>query len=309
MAAARGAPSDLTASAPALALLVDTYSLFFRAHFALPPMNTRSGEPTAALYGFSAALLAELARRQPLELAFAVDAPQRTFRHERQPSYKAHRDPTPEPLVAQLGRLRELLAAFEVPVYQVPGVEADDVLATLAARLSAAGREVLIMSGDRDLLQTVGERVRVLFVGARGQKPVIYDAARVEQRFSVPPGRLPTYVALVGDASDNLPRVPGVGPRTACRWVREHGSAALLVEHAATLEPARLGAEVLARAAQVLESELLATLRRDVPLAEGPLVAPLSAAAWRRLGALFSELEFKSLGARLAALSKAPFEA
>jgi DNA polymerase I len=293
---------------PGLALLVDAYSLFFRAYHALPAMNTRSGEPTSALYGFCAALLAELARRWPLELAFAVDAPQPTFRHERQPSYKAHRDATPEPLALQFGRLRELLAAFEVPVFEVPGVEADDVLATLAARLSGAGREVLIMSGDRDLLQTVGERVRVLFVGARGQKPTIYDTARVQERFAVPPRRLPTYVALVGDASDNLPRVPGVGPRTACRWVRDHGSAALLLEHAAELEPPRLRAEVLARAEQVLESERLATLLCDVPLTDGPLVAPLSAAAKERLGALFAELEFKSLGPRLAALATAPLE-
>jgi DNA polymerase-1 len=288
------------------ALLVDTYSLFFRAHHALPAMNTQSGEPTSALYGFSAALLSELARRPPALLAFAVDAPERTFRHERQASYKAHRDATPEPIVAQLGRLRELLAAFEVPVYRVAGVEADDVLATLAERLASAGADVLIMSGDRDLFQTVGEHVRVLFLGARGQKPTIMDAERVRQRFRVPPSRLPTYVALVGDASDNLPNVPGIGPRTASRWVSEHASAEALLAHAASLTPARSSATLQAHAAQVRETELLATLRRDVPLGEGPLAAPLSAAARRRLAAVFAELEFKSLGPRLAALPPPP---
>jgi DNA polymerase-1 len=286
--------------------LVDTYSLFFRAHHALPPMNTRSGEPTSALYGFCAALLSELARRPPELLAFAVDAPARTFRHERQSSYKAHRDATPEPLVAQLGRLRQLLAAFEVPAYQIAGVEADDVLATLAARLVDEGADVLIMSGDRDLLQTVGEHVRVLFVGARGQKPTIYDDARVRERFGVPPARLPTYVSLVGDASDNLPRVPGIGPRTASRWVSEHASAEALLAHTSSLAPARSAAELQAHAAQVLETELLATLRRDVPLGAGRLGAPLSATARERLAALFAELEFKSLGPRLAALPLAP---
>lgn len=298
----------MTASLRPPALLIDTYSLFFRAHHALPPMNTRSGEPTSALYGFSAALLAELARRPPALLAFAVDAPARTFRHERQASYKAHRDAMPEPLVAQLDRLRELLSAFEVPVYQIAGVEADDVLATLAARLSSDGADVLVMSGDRDLLQTIGEHVRVLFVGARGQKPTIYDAARVLERFGVPPERLPTFVALVGDASDNLPRVPGIGPRTASKWVSEHASAEALLAHAAALAPARSGAELQAHAAQVLETELLATLRRDVPLGPGPLGAPLSAGARDRLAALFTELEFKSLKPRLAALPAAPSE-
>jgi DNA polymerase-1 len=286
-----------------LALLVDTYSLFFRAHHALPAMNTKSGEPTSALYGFCAALLRELSQRQPLELAFAVDAPQRTFRHERLPTYKGNRDETPPPLVAQFGRLRELLRAFGVPVFQVAGVEADDVLATLASRLRVAGSEVLVMSGDRDLFQTAAEGVSVLFLGARGQKPSIYDARRVEERFLVLPEQLPALVALIGDSSDNLPRVPGVGPRTAAKWVRQFGSAQRLLEGAAELEPARLRAEVEAHREQVLENELLATLRRDVPLGDGPWIGALTAEAREHLQALFEELEFKSLLPRLAALT------
>jgi DNA polymerase-1 len=293
-------------SPPPLALLVDTYSLFFRAHHALPAMNTKSGEPTSALYGFCAALLRELSQRQPLELAFAVDAPQRTFRHERMPSYKGNRDETPAPLVAQLGRLRELLQAFGVPVYQVAGVEADDVLATLAARLRQSGSQVLVMSGDRDLFQTAVEGVSVLFLGARGQKPSIYDVRRIQERFMVPPEQLPALMALIGDASDNLPRVPGVGPRTAAKWVSQFGTAQRLLDGSAELEPARLRAAVEAHREQVLTNESLATLRRDVPLGEGPWIGPLTAVARARLQALFEELEFKSLLPRLAALPVAP---
>ncbi|HTV17819.1 MAG TPA: 5'-3' exonuclease H3TH domain-containing protein [Polyangiaceae bacterium] len=282
-----------------LSLLVDTYSLFFRAHHALPPMNTQSGEPTSALYGFCAALIKELGQRRPLELAFAIDAPQRTFRHEAMPSYKGTRDATPAPIVAQMGRLRELLAAFGVPVFQVVGVEADDVLATLAARLSADGSQVLVMSGDRDLFQTTGGSVSVLFLGARGQKPKVVSAADVEERFSIPPSLLPTYVALVGDNSDNLPRVPGVGPRTAASWVRQFPSATQLLAAAEQLEPARLREALLAHREQVLSNERLATLRCDVPLGEGPLTAPISAEAVEQLRALFITLEFKSLVPRL----------
>lgn len=285
-----------------LVLLVDTYSLFFRAHHALPAMNTQSGEPTSALYGFCAALIKELGQRRPLELAFAIDAPQRTFRHEQMPTYKGNRDATPGPIVAQLGRLRELLEAFGAPVFQVPGVEADDVLATLAARLSARGSEVLVMSGDRDLFQTAGEGVSVLFLGARGQKPKVVSAADVEERFSVPPSKLPTYVALVGDSSDNLPRVPGVGPRTAASWVQRFASAAELIAAAEQLEPARLREPLLAHREQVLSNESLARLRCDVPLGDGLLTAPISAAAVARLQALFEQLEFKSLVPRLAAI-------
>jgi DNA polymerase-1 len=286
-----------------LALLVDTYSLFFRAHHALPTMNTKSGEPTSALYGFCSALLKELTQRQPIELAFAVDAPQRTFRHERMPSYKGTRDATPAPLVAQFGRLRELLAAFGAPVFEVPGVEADDVLATLAARLSGEQRAVLVMSGDRDLFQTAGGNVGVLFLGARGQKPTVIDESKVLERFLVPPVRLPAWVALVGDASDNLPSVPGVGPRTASKWIQRFGTVAELLAGAEALEPLRLRDVLLAHREQVLATESLATLRRDVPLGTGPECLPVSAAAVERLRALFEELEFKSLVPRLATLN------
>jgi DNA polymerase-1 len=265
-------------------------------------MSTASGEPTSALYGFCAALLRELTQRQPLELAFAVDAPQRTFRHEALPSYKGTRDATPEPLVSQFGRLRELLAAFEVPVFEIPGVEADDVLATLAAELGAAGRPVLVMSGDRDLFQTTSNNVSVLFVGARGQKPTIIDVRRVEERFLVPPRNLPAWVALVGDTSDNLPRVPGIGPRTASKWIQRFGTIAELLAGADELEPARLRAALLSRREQVLETERLATLRRDVALGDGPRVLPISPAAIDRSIALFERLEFKSLLPRLAGL-------
>jgi DNA polymerase-1 len=218
------------------------------------------------------------------------------------PSYKGTRDATPEPLVAQFTRLRELLAAFAVPVFEVPGVEADDVLATLAAELGVGDRPVLIMSGDRDLFQTTGNNVSVLFVGARGQKPAIVDAQRVEQRFLVPPARLPAWVALVGDSSDNLPRVPGIGPRTASKWIQRFGTVAELLAGVEELEPARLRAELLARREQVLETERLATLRRDVSLGDGPRALPVSAAAVERLRALFEQLEFKSLVPRLAGL-------
>ena len=289
-----------------LVLLVDTYSLFFRAHHALPAMNTQSGEPTSALYGFLSALLRELGTRQPLELAFAVDAPQRTFRHERMPSYKANRDATPAPLVQQFGRLRQLLDAFEVPVFQIAGVEADDVLATLAARLSAGGAEVLVMSGDRDLFQTISERVRVLFVGARGQKPSIYDVRSIEQRYLVPPQQLPAITALVGDTSDNLPSVPGVGPRTAAKWVQQFGTAARLLDAVQELEPARLRPVLEAHRQQVLDNEALATLRRDVPLGDVPLASQVAPSAIERLRVLFEELEFKSLMPRLAALAPVP---
>lgn len=284
-------------------LLVDSYSLFFRAHHALPPMNTQSGRPTSALYGFSAALLKELREQRPQALAFAVDAPFATFRHEEYAGYKAQRERAPAPLLEQFAPLRQLLAAFGVPVFEVRGFEADDVLATLAAELRASGEATSVLSGDRDLLQLAHGSVTVTFLGARGQPARRYDEAAVKQRFGVPAPRLPSWIALVGDRSDNLPGTPGVGPRTAAQWVERHGNIDQLLAHLDDLEPARLRVPVQARAEQLRQNERLATLRCDVPLGPLPHVAPLQAAGLQAVRALFHELEFKSLEARLDSLS------
>ncbi len=291
------------AERPGPHLLVDTYSLFFRAYHALPEMNTKSGEPTSALYGFSAVLLKELREQRPSGIAFAVDAPQKTFRHERYARYKAQREALPSGLVAQLRRLGELLAAFEVPVLCVPGFEADDILATLAQRFRREGTPAVVMSGDRDLLQLAHGGIRVLFVGARGQKPVMYDAERVRERFGVTPEQLPSWAALVGDTSDNLQGLRGVGPRTAAKWVQEFGNAEALLARAAEVQPERLRRELEAQRERLLLNQELATLRTDVPLAPGPASAPLGSAALEHLRSLFEVLEFRSLLARLDALS------
>jgi DNA polymerase I len=283
-------------------LLVDTYSLFFRAHHALPAMNTRSGRPTSALYGFCTALLKELREQQPRTLAFAVDAPFATFRHQEYPGYKAQRESTPAALLEQFAPLRQLLAAFGVPVFEVRGFEADDVLATLAAELRQQGEPTLVLSGDRDLLQLAHGSVQVLFLGARGQPPRRYDDAAVKQRFGVPALQLPSWAALVGDRSDNLPGTPGVGPRTAAQWVNRHGNMDQLLAHIGELEPARLRTVVAARSAQLRQNERLATLRSDVPLGPLPHVGPLEPAALEAVRAVFQELEFKSLEPRLDSL-------
>lgn len=284
------------------ALLVDTYSLFFRAHHALPPMNTASGRPTSALYGLCTALLKELRERRPSALAFAVDAPFATFRHQAYAGYKAQRERAPDALAQQFGPLRELLAAFGVPVFEVRGFEADDVLATLAGELRPAGVPALVLSGDRDLLQLAQGGVQVLFLGARGQPARVYDEAGVLARFAVAPQQLPSWAALVGDTSDNLPGTPGVGARTAAKWVHAYGSVDNLLAHVDELTPARLRPVVAAHAEQLRQNERLATLREDVPLGPLPHVGPLLPPAIEDLRRVFRELEFKSLEGRLDAL-------
>ena len=286
---------------PVLAL--DTSSLFFRAQHALPPMNTSRGEPTRALYGFSALLVKLLREQNPVGLVLALDAPQPTFRHERDSAYKGTRGAPPSELRQQWPRLEQLIEALGVPAFRVPGFEADDVLATVARRLRERGQPVVVVSGDRDLMQTALPPVEVLFVGRRGQPGERYDRAAVEARFGVGPERLASYAALVGDTSDNIAGVSGIGPRAAAKLVREFGDVAGILQHADAIEPARLRELVLGARQQLIDNEALTRLHDDVPLPEVDLYRSVDAAAHERLKAIFEELEFRSLLPRLAKLS------
>src|SRR4051812_7892687 len=250
---------------PPPALLLDTFSLFFRAFFALPPMSSENGEPTNALYGFSALLLKLLREHPGSELCFALDTGRPTFRQREFQPYKAQRPVTPAPLVQQLRRLDELLERSGGTVLGSPGFEADDVLATVAGRLRREGRETVVVSGDRDLLQLAHGSVRVYFVGQRGKPAIVYDEAAVRARFGVPPWRLPSFVALVGDPSDNLPGVPGIGLATAKQLLASREDVAELLRDAGGLQPARIGQLLLEHAAQLSATEALARLRTDAP--------------------------------------------
>lgn len=280
-------------------LLIDTYSLFFRAFYGLPPMTTSGGEPTGALYGFSTLLLKLLREESPEGGAFALDLPTPSFRHELASDYKAGRPATPSPLRAQLAVLPELLEAFGLPRFAAPGFEADDVLASLARELSHAGHACLVASGDRDLLQLVDARVDVLFLGQRGKPAQRYGSSEVLARFGISAERLPSYVALVGDPSDNLPKVPGVGAATAQRLIAEHGDIATLLAQLPTVTPTTLRDKLAPYAAQMQKSEHLARLRSDAPLGHGARFLRFTPEAALRTRALFERLEFKSLIGRL----------
>jgi DNA polymerase-1 len=278
-------------------LLLDSYSLFFRAFHALPPMSTSRGQPTQALYGFSALLLKLLREEQPSGVALARDLPGKTFRHAQYQDYKAGRPRPPSALLVQLGMLDTLFDALGLPVFGAPGFEADDVLATLARELQSSER-ILIVSGDRDLLQLVCSTVHVLFVGQRGKPPTRYDPAAVQARFGIGPERLPGYVALVGDASDNIPKVKGVGEAAAQKLMAQYADVDALLAALERVEPARLRATLSEHAEQLRSSEQLVRLRRDVPLPTLSL-GTLDAAAVARTRALFEAWEFKSLIPRL----------
>ena len=271
--------------------------MLFRAHYALPPMNTVDGTPTSALYGFSVLLIKLLREQKPSAVGFAADTGAARARVERYPEYKAGRPPMPDGLAGQLRRFPEIPKALGMPVHWAPPeLEADDVLASAASR----GRS-LVVSGDRDLLQLASDDVDVLFVGQRAKDHVRYDRAKVTERYGVEPEQLPTITALVGDSSDNLPGLTGVGVKTAARWVREHGTIDGILAAVGELKPVRLRDAVSSAAEQLRLSEDLATLRRDVELTD-PIAAPITGAGLDALAVLFETLEFKSLIPRLEKL-------
>ncbi|HOW77002.1 MAG TPA: DNA polymerase I [Candidatus Competibacteraceae bacterium] len=248
-------------TAPKPLLLVDGSSWLHRAFNALPPLMTQAGEPTGALYGVVNMLRKLLADYQPDHLAVVFDAPGKTFRDEWFPVYKANRPPIDPELVQQIAPLHAFIRAMGLPLLQISGVEADDVIGTLTQQARAREWPVLIVSSDKDLAQLVDEQVRLLDT----MKNVITDAAGVEEKFGVPPARIVDWLALVGDTSDNIPGVSGVGKVTAAKWLREYGSLDALMANATRIT-GKIGDKLRAGLEQLPLSRRLATLDCQVPL-------------------------------------------
>jgi DNA polymerase-1 len=283
-------------------LLLDAFSLLYRAFFALPPMSTVAGIPTAGLYGFSSLLLKLLREQTPRGGAVGMDAPRATFRHELYAGYKASRPAAPTPLSEQIRRLSDLLDAFGFPVFVAPGFEADDVLATLASEFSARGDAPLIVTGDLDALQCAVGRTRVHVVG-RGVEGRTYDEAAVVARFQILPRELPDWKALAGDPTDEIPGVPGIGAKRASALVRKFGGVAGLLSRLDEVTPPSVRDALREHADKLPLWRDLALLRTTVPLVETPRWAPFDDAARTRVRALFEALEFRSLVPRLDALA------
>jgi DNA polymerase-1 len=278
-------------------VLVDGAGLIYRSHFAFirNPLATTTGEVVSAAYGVAAALIKVLREHAPDYLAFVLDSKEPTFRHARYAEYKATRDRMPDDLVAQLPRVREVVEAMSIPILEVPGYEADDIMGTLARRAEAGGIEVLLVSGDKDLLQLVSEHVRVLAPGREGAAWALLDAAGVRERLGVPPERVVDLLALMGDSSDNVPGVRGVGEKTALRLLEEAGSLDALLA-----DPGRAPGKKIQEALRddremALLSRELVSIAADIPIPvtiESLARRPLDRAAVR---ALFETLEFRRL--------------
>ena len=281
-------------------LLLDGHSLAYRAFFALPVENfsTSTGQATNAVFGFTSMLINVLRDERPTHIAVAFDVSRRSFRTERYEEYKAGRSETPAPFLGQVSLVHEVLDALRIPTVELPGYEADDVIATLSCQARDEGYEVLICSGDRDAFQLVGDRVTVLYPRKGVSDLARIDPAAVMQRYGVGPDRYRDLAALVGESSDNLPGIPGVGPKTAAKWIVQYGDIDGLVAHVDEIK-GKAGDSLRAGLADVLRNYELNRLVSDLEL---PLALPDTLwRGWDReaVHQVFDTLEFRILRDRL----------
>lgn len=284
---------------PTLAL-IDGYSQAFRAYYGLPlEIATSRGEQTNAVYGFTMMLLGVIADEKPDYLAVAFDVG-RTFRHEQFDGYKSTRAKMPEDMAAQVPRIRQVIEALNIPIFEIEGYEADDLIGALSRQATAQGVDALLISGDRDLFQLINDHVRVRYT-AGGPKPktTIYDVRAVEERYGLAPSQVIDYKALLGDTSDNIPGVPGIGEKTATTLLQTYGTLDNLLTRLAEVKPPRAREAIAAHRAQIELARQLSAI-----ITELPVTLDLNACRTRdfdrnRVVALFRELEFKSLIERL----------
>jgi DNA polymerase I len=292
-------------------LLLDGHSLAYRAFFALPAENFRTGtgQTTNAVYGFTAMLINLLRDEAPTHVGVAFDVSRSTFRSERYTEYKANRSSTPDEFRGQVDLIKDVLSALAIPFFAVENYEADDIIATLVTQAEAEGFRVLVTTGDRDAFQLVSENVTVLYPTRGVSELGRIDPDAVMARYGLTPAQYPDFAALRGDPSDNLPSIPGVGEKTAAKWVREFGSLEALADRVDEVK-GKAGDALRANLAHVLLNRQLTELIRDVPLEAAP--ADLAVRPWDReaVHRLFDELEFRVLRERLfATLTSAEPEA
>jgi DNA polymerase-1 len=281
-------------------LLIDGHSMAYRAFYALPAENftTATGQHTNAIYGFATMLISLLRDEKPTHVAVAFDVSRKTFRTEKYPEYKANRAVTPDEFRSQMSYLHELVSGFGISQFEREGYEADDILATLATHAESEGMDVVICSGDRDCFQLVSEKITVLY-----PKKGVSDLARmtpkaVSDKYGMSPSSYPEFAALRGDPSDNLPSVPGVGEKTAAKWIVEYGNVSNLIANIDKIS-GKVGESLRSNIDIVLRNRELTQLLHDVPLELKITDLVWNSINESKLLPLFDQLEFRTLKERI----------
>jgi DNA polymerase-1 len=285
--------------------VLDGPGFLFRAYHALPFLSTSRGVPSHAVFGMSTMLWKLLREDSPEYFAVAWDPPGPTFREERFAAYKETRAPTPDDLRSQIPLVKTLFEALHLPVLEVPGFEADDVLGTVVERARDLPVDVVLVTSDKDMLQLVSPRVRVFSTTGRGGDRVVFDEAAVKAKWGVEPAQIPDILALMGDSIDNIPGVPGVGEKTAAKLIGQFGSVERLYENL-SLVPGKLRETLAANRKQALLSRELATVSTRVPITVDLEAFRRREPDWEKLRALWTEMEFHTLLRQLPAQPAAP---
>ncbi|MEI6045639.1 MAG: DNA polymerase I [Chloroflexota bacterium] len=291
-------------------VLIDGYGLIFRAYHALPvTIATSKGEITNATYGFTAMLLEVIRRETPDYVVMTFDRG-RTFRHDEFVAYKANRSEMPEDLRGQLVRIREVVETLGIDIYEQEGFEADDVIGTLARQAAQHGLDSLIVTGDNDLLQLVDDKTRAVLPGAgpraRFQDTRYFDVEAVQQRFGFKPEFVPDYKAIIGDKSDNIPNIPGLGEKTATNLITQFGHIENLFDHIEEVKPPKTQAALKNYREQCFQSKHLTTIVTTVPVELDLEKAKAHQIDRARIVELFRELEFNSLVGKIDQLPGSP---
>jgi len=279
-------------------VLFDGNALVHRAFHALPPLTvSKTGEMVGAVYGFALMLLKTINELKPTHYAIAFDKAAPTFRHLLFDQYKAHRPKTPDELVNQLGRVRQLVEAFHIPIFELDDYEADDVLGTLSHQASDQNVDTIIVTGDADAMQLVSPRVKVLYPKPRGSfsNTMLYDEAAVSQKYGVEPEHIADLKALVGDPSDNIPGVSGIGEKTAAKLIQQFGSIDQIYAHIDEVTPPKLQTLLRENEAIARQSKVLATIVTQTPVTINLDDCQISHYDRHQVTKLFRELEFFSL--------------
>ena len=285
-------------------LILDGHSMAFRAFYALPVENfaTSAGQPTNAIYGFASMLINLIRDEKPTHIATAFDVSRKTFRSEKFPEYKANRAATPEEFRSQVSYINELLDAFAIPHFELEGFEADDVIATFVKHFSDEA-EIYICSGDRDSFQLVSDQVTVLYPKKGVTELARMTPSAVLEKYGLTPKQYPDFAALRGDPSDNLPSIPGVGEKTATKWIQEFGSLSELIAKVDTV-PGKAGEALRTALPSVITNRELTQLRSDLPLSPDLADLSWSGVEISKVNQFFEKLEIKALKARVAPFAK-----
>jgi DNA polymerase-1 len=288
-------------------LLIDGNALVHRAYHALPALTiSKTGEVVGAVYGFASMLLKAISDLQPTHIAVAFDRPEPTFRHQEFTDYKAQRPAMAQDLIPQFEKVRQLLDAFRIPCYEAEGLEADDVLGTLSLQARQKDIDTIIVSGDTDAMQLVAPGVRLLTSRRGFADTIMYDERLVRERYGLEPAQLADLKGLVGDVSDNIPGIAGIGEKTAVRLLQQYGSVEGIYQHLEEVSPPKVK-ELLAQNREVaLLSKRLATIVREAPVSLDLSSCRFSGYDRGRVVELFREWEFKSLLPKLPPVERGP---